>query len=211
MLLLHLWGDPRPSVKRFARALRSGLHDASNPFADWYFGSAEAAATLIAEWSERPSSELYIGRSIVMVDGDDRTIGAVIGMSGLELIACRKTDFAVFCEELGDNPAADEVVEQAVRVSRALFPAVPEDAFYISRVAVDRPWRGRGLARQILARTIELKRREGFRRFVLDVSTDNAQAIRLYEALGMRATETTRARDVPFEYCRMSLDAASSE
>lgn len=206
VLLVNLWGEKKPSLKKYAQALQSCLHDASNPYADWYFGGREAAATLIGEWSERPSSELYIGRSIVMLDNDDHAIGAVIGMSGAELAACRAADFAAFCEELGDNPAADEVIEQAVRVSRALFRAVPDDVFYISRVAIERSWRGRGLARRILTQLIELKRQEGFRRFVLDVSNDNLQAIRLYESLGMRVAESKRVRDVPFEYCEVSLD-----
>lgn len=205
MRFVHLWDEQSAQLERFAVALSDCVHESSNPYADWYFGEAETAAAIISEWILRPTSEYYLGRSLVMLDDEDRPVGTVIGMPGRQLAQCRMADFAAFCDELGTGEEADEVVEQVIAVSRDLFPAIDDDAFYISRVAVERSLRGRGLGRQLVARAIETKRREGHRRFALDVSHDNAAAIRTYEAIGMRITRISRAQGVPLEYCAMAM------
>jgi ribosomal protein S18 acetylase RimI-like enzyme len=202
---VHLWDEQSPQLERFAAALSDCVHESSNPYADWYFGEAETAAAIISEWILRPTSEYYLGRSLVMLDDEDRPVGTVIGMSGRQLSQCRMADFAAFCDELGTGEEADEVVEQVLAVSRDLFPAIDDDAFYISRVAIERSRRGLGLGRLLVAHAIEAKRREGCQRFALDVSRDNAVAIRTYEALGLRITRTSRAQRAPLEYCAMAM------
>ncbi|MDH3201713.1 MAG: GNAT family N-acetyltransferase [Myxococcales bacterium] len=206
MRFLHLWEDGAPNSSEFAERLRSWIHDASNPFADWYFGDREAAGEIIGEWMERPSSELYLGRAIVMMDDQEEPVGVLLGMSGAEVAACRMTDFTAFCEEIGSETEADEVVDQVVTASRELFPPIEEDAFYISRIAIDPEKRGRGLGRQLVQHTIDLKRRQGFERVRLDVSADNADAIRAYESLGFKVMSQSQSTIAPLEYCAMLLE-----
>ena len=206
MRFLNVWEDEATVSSELVEKVRPWVHDASNPFADWYFGDAEIAAEIIGEWMERPSSEFYIGRGIVMFDDDGEPRGILIGMSGAEVAKCRMADFTAFCEEIGDEPGADEVIDQVVTASRELFPPIRDDAFYISRIAVDRNARGRGLGRQLVRYTIELKRKEGFPRVRLDVSADNVGAIRVYNSLGLETISRAQSKTAPLEYCAMALD-----
>ena len=206
MQFLCLWEDGAPDPSEFANKLRPCIHDASNPFADWYFGDAETADEIIGEWMERPSSELFLGRGVVMTDDQREPMGVVIGMSGKELAACRMADFVAFCEEVGSGAEADEVIQQVVTVCRELFPPVEEDVFYIGRVGIASSKRGQGLGRRLVEHTVEVKRRAGFERFRLDVSSDNAAAVRLYESLGLKTISRSKSTIAPIEYCAMLLE-----
>lgn len=58
----------------------------------------------------------------------------------------------------------------------------------VSTLAVLRPWRGRGLGRALLARSMQALRERGMTEVVLEVDTDNLTgALRLYEGVGFRA------------------------
>src|SRR5688572_10449996 len=120
-----------------APVLQPWILDASRPYADWYFGDAEAAAAMTAEFVRRPTSELYVGRATLMRDLERQPIGCIVGLSGAELASCRAADFAAFCEALQDHPECDEIAAQTIAASRELFPEVAEDEFYLSRVALD--------------------------------------------------------------------------
>jgi ribosomal protein S18 acetylase RimI-like enzyme len=186
--------------------LQPWVHDASRPYADWYFGDEESAAELIRRWMQRPTSEVYVGRAMLMMDHLERPIGCVIGMDGAELARCRAADFGEFCEAIGELPDAAEIAEQTVAVSRELFAPVDDDEFYISRVALSRHCRGRGLGRAMVQRAIEAQAERGVTRFRLDVSCDNAAAIRAYEAVGLREVRRARAPAAGLEYCAMTLE-----
>jgi ribosomal protein S18 acetylase RimI-like enzyme len=194
-----------PSFQAYVPVLRPWIHEASNPYADWYFGDEEAADAFIGSWLVRPSSELYLGRAMMMFDELRRPIGCVIGMPGSQLARCRTADFAELCESLQSHPDADEIVAQTIEVSRELFPEVDDDEFYISRVAVSPDRRRSGLGRSMLGHAIESQRARGATRFRVDVSADNAAAIRLYESLGMRVTASARNADAELEYWSMTL------
>lgn len=198
----HLWEDGGPSFELLVSKLAPSVHAASNPFADWYFGDRDVAAELIEEWMVRPSSEVYLGRGIVMM-AEQEPVGVLIGMSGAQLSACRNADFGAFCEEIGSGEEVDEIVEQVVTVSRELFPPVEPDTFYISRVAVVSQHRGRGFGRRLVEHTMEAKRRDGFDKFRLDVSAENAGAIHVYESLGLKRASRSQSTIAPLEYFGM--------
>jgi ribosomal protein S18 acetylase RimI-like enzyme len=194
-----------PSFHGYVPILQPWIHEASNPYADWYFGDEQAAFAFIGRWLVRPSSELYLGRAMLMLDELRRPIGCVIGMPGSQLARCRTADFAELCESLQSNANADEIIAQTIEVSRELFPAVEDDVFYISRVAVAPERRGRGLGRTLLGHAIESQRARGATRFRVDVSADNAVAIRLYQSVGMSVTACARNADADLEYWSMTL------
>jgi ribosomal protein S18 acetylase RimI-like enzyme len=206
-----IWTASAPAVDRLVDPLRPLVHDASNPFADWYFGGTGVAADLIREWTARPSSEYFLGRSLVIYDdaceGGRRPVGCLIALAGDELARCRSADFTAFCQELGPGPEADVVVEQVLASSRALFPPVAQDDLYISRVAIDPAWRGQGFGKALVRQSLELKRAEGFHRFRLDVSAANEAAIRVYEAVGMKIELHSSDPPSGLEYCAMTLTA----
>lgn len=62
---------------------------------------------------------------------------------------------------------------------------------YVASVSVRRPWRRRGLARALLARSLVAARRDGFTSASLGVDTDSPTgATALYESLGFRPERT---------------------
>jgi ribosomal protein S18 acetylase RimI-like enzyme len=183
------------------------IHQASNPFADWYFGDPEVALEVITEWMARPSSELHLGRAQFLFGDDaDDPLGVLIGMRGDTLATCRAADFVAFCEELGGGAEAEDVIEQVLPVARELFSPVAHDAFYISRVVVDPARRGAGLGRALVEKTLESQRAAGTRRFRLDVSCDNHAALRIYHALGFRVVSTAEVAEHGLVYHAMERE-----
>jgi ribosomal protein S18 acetylase RimI-like enzyme len=76
------------------------------------------------------------------------------------------------------------VLVRIARLSR-LTPAPPRDALFVSGVGVARSSQGRGIGSALLAHELKKGRERGLRRAVLDVTSDNPRAERLYARLGM--------------------------
>ncbi|HSS53216.1 MAG TPA: GNAT family N-acetyltransferase, partial [Gaiellales bacterium] len=66
------------------------------------------------------------------------------------------------------------------------------DAWHVMNVAVDAPWRGRGVARQMLERLFELTGEDIDRGYTLEVRVSNDSAIGLYRDLGFVETGVRR-------------------
>ncbi len=190
----RLWKEPNPELGALISTLAPWVYDASNPFADWYFGDPEAASDILTEWMARPDSELFVGRSVLLSDVAGKPEGAIIWARGSQLSSYRAADFAAFLGDLGGGPEADAIALEVTSGARALFPAVEPGDAYISRVAVDRARRGQGLGKRLLQATLGALREEGFSRVRLDVSDDNAAAICLYESAGF-VTQSTSPHD----------------
>jgi len=207
MKFRHLWTEDAAAGRDLIPQLAPWVHQASQPFADWYFANSELAAEMLREWMDRPTAEVFVGRAIVMTEPEagGAPVGCLIGLSGAELRRARAADFLAFCQELGSGADADQVLADVVPASRELFPAVADDQLYISRVAIDPAARGKGLGRKLVAHALETFRANGFQRFRLDVSADNLAAIRAYEAAGMRVVSSQHSPATGFTYCAMLL------
>ena len=70
------------------------------------------------------------------------------------------------------------------------------DGIYFRALGIVPERRQRGYGRQLLAATVQLMLKEGHKHFGLDVATDNARALTLYETCGFRATESYDYYDV---------------
>lgn len=186
--------EPSALLPALISTLAPWAYDASNPFADWYFGDPDAAAEILTEWMARPDSELYLGRAVLLSDAAGTPEGAIIWIPGAQLSVCRAADFAAFLGDLGGGPEAEAIALEVTAGARVLFPAVEPGDAYISRVAVDRARRGQGVGKRLLQATLATLRDEGFSRVRLDVSDDNAAAIALYESAGF-ATQSTSPHD----------------
>lgn len=176
---------------------------ASRPFADWYFGEPDVAAEIIGEWVARPTSELYAGRAIVAEDDTGRPAGCIVALPGVELARCRAADFASLCGEIESEPEADDVIAEIVTASNELFLPVADDELYISRVGVDPAGRGRGIGRALVEQAIEVFQDGHLAGCRLDVSADNAAAIRAYEAAGLTVTATMHSPTAGLTYAAM--------
>jgi len=66
------------------------------------------------------------------------------------------------------------------------------DAWHVMNIAVDEPFRGRGIARTLLEDLFERTADDRDRGYTLEVRVSNAVAIHLYESLGFVATGMRR-------------------
>lgn len=64
---------------------------------------------------------------------------------------------------------------------------------YVNEIHVDKPYRGRGIGRQLLAAVEQLARERGYRALYIHAEGNNDGAIRLYESQGY-ATERVQLR-----------------
>ncbi|CAM3713550.1 GNAT family N-acetyltransferase [Isoptericola cucumis] len=85
------------------------------------------------------------------------------------------------CGSVRDVSGTDDL-----RGRGTLHPAATGE---VKRVYVDPAFRGRGLARQLMAELERSVRRVGFRRLVLETGTAQPEAIGLYTALGFEPIE----------------------
>jgi len=76
-------------------------------------------------------------------------------------------------------PLSDRCQVAGYSAFRVIF-----DELYILKVVVDPKWRRKGAARFMLSNIIGYGQRNGCRRFLLDVRSNNRPAVRLYESMG---------------------------
>ncbi len=71
---------------------------------------------------------------------------------------------------------------------------------YVEDLSVRRPWRGRGLGRALLVRSLALFRERGMTEAVLGVDTENPTgALRLYESVGFRPLKESASYRKPLQ------------
>jgi len=196
-------------LKRLSDIERTGLiisnntsliHDASNPYWDWLWGSASEALAQLRAWFDRPNSEISVNRILCIADGQ-RILGGLIALSGRELQQCRRADFLMLMQYSRRNHC--EGLMARMRQASQIFSTVSEDEYYLSRIGVMPYAQGRGLGKQLMKEYIDNGTANGFKRFRLDVAISNLQAIRLYEASGFTISSVAEVIDVPFRYCSM--------
>jgi ribosomal protein S18 acetylase RimI-like enzyme len=62
------------------------------------------------------------------------------------------------------------------------------EAGFVWNIAIDRPYRGRGLGRRLMKCVLDWGRREGLRAIILETQTNNWPACRFYHCLGFQLT-----------------------
>lgn len=155
------------------------IHEAGNPYFDWFWGSPELAREKLQIWMRNPASEVAIDRVTLMRD-EGELVGAYIAMGGAELRRCRKTDLLAAIRETSD--LRSELMHR-MQKTRDLFSPVEDDEFYLSKIGVTRERRGQGLGKRCVEHYLAAGAEAGFRRFRLDVSAQNEPAINLYTSL----------------------------
>jgi ribosomal protein S18 acetylase RimI-like enzyme len=180
----------------------SWLHDASNPYWDWLWGSETEALAQLRAWLDRPGSEIFVNRIRCISDSHD-ILGGYIALGGQELQQCRKADFLSLVNHA--RRSRSEALMLKMDKAKNLFSAVTEDEFYLSRIGVERGARGRGIGKQLMKAYIDSGTAKGFRQFRLDVDASNLAAIQLYRAFGFNVGKVAKVPGVPFQYCSMTV------
>jgi ribosomal-protein-alanine N-acetyltransferase len=82
--------------------------------------------------------------------------------------------------------------EQGNRLIGYMIVSRYVDAWHIMNLAIDEPYRRRGIAKQLLADLFGATQGDAMRGYTLEVRVSNTKAIALYEQLGFRITGVRR-------------------
>jgi len=187
--------------ERFVPAVLPWVHEAGNPYFDWFFGGADAARSVLRALMRSESSEVAIARACVLLEGR-RAIGGFIALSGADLARARMTDTLGALKEVGVEERAG--LAERIAAARDLFLPVEHDDFYLSKMGLVPERRGTGLGRVIVDEFLKCGAAAGFRRFALDVCADNLPAARLYRSAGFRLVR--RSECAGMRYLGMILE-----
>lgn len=190
-------------VGKYESDALTGIHEAGNPFYDWFFGGDDAARMILEERKARSSSETSLSR-VTIPFYEDSPVGGFIGLSGAELQACRKADMLALMKEKKADSSFN--LTERFSAARELFPQVAPEVYYLSKIWVAPDFRGQGLGRKILQGFLETGRAAGFKTFQLDVSADNTPAVRLYQACGFQMAQKSCFPQANLEYLSMELE-----
>ncbi|WP_214365550.1 GNAT family N-acetyltransferase [Pseudonocardia sp. H11422] len=180
------------------------VHEAGNPYFDWLFDGAHVAMPVLASRMKSSSSEVSIREATLFVDSSDDAVGGFIAWSGADLQKRRRADAIAYLQSVG-KPSRSPLM-QRMRESRHLFATVEPDEFYLSKLGVRSDVRGLGYGRILADRFLTIGLVRGIRRFVLDVSASNIQALRLYESLGFQVAAKSHLQTGEMTYLTMQLD-----
>lgn len=176
--------DELPNPERFIESVIPWVHEAGNPTFDWLFGGAEEARHVLTQRMAVPASELSIRRMTALFE-EGHPVGGFIALDRTELERARRADVISTLRHL-DEGGRKVFVARVAAVAELQLP-IEEDQFYLSMMGVSERSRGRGKGRLLLQEFLSQGRDAGFRRFRLEVRSDNSGAIRLYVAEGFNA------------------------
>jgi ribosomal protein S18 acetylase RimI-like enzyme len=178
------------------------IHQAGNPFFDWFFDGPAVARAALERLFERPSSEIAASHVTVLLD-ENRLAGIFVALDGAELARCRKADTLALLEQ-ARSPESRSALLARMRAARGLFTLAEADELYLSKIGVVAGQRRSGYGRALLAKYMAAGFTAGFSRFRLDVSADNEPAIALYRSAGFRLESEREAG--PLRYVSMALE-----
>jgi ribosomal protein S18 acetylase RimI-like enzyme len=181
----------------------SWVHESGNPYYDWFFGGPERARSALADWMTRPSSEVFEARTTLMVERG-RVIGGYIALSEADLRECRAADAVASIRAVGRAGIAS--LRERLEAARLLFPPPEPGELYLSKMGLLQEYRGAGRGRALLEEFLAASRARGFRRFRLDVWTQNRPALCLYRSVGFETVAESRAAAADLTYAQMSLE-----
>lgn len=99
---------------------------------------------------------------------------------------------AMFTSELSKPTSRCVGAFDGPRLAAYVIVSQYVDAWHVMNVAVDEPYRRRGIARTLLESLMDEAEGDGSRGFTLEVRVSNHEAIRLYERLGFEASGIRR-------------------
>ncbi len=146
---------------------------------------------------------LFSHAHTLIAEEDGRTAGMLLGYPGAVKAREDPRTGLLLLTHLG----AGMILRLPVLLrAQGTVAAVDRAVWYVSNAAVHPEWRGRGVGSALLKAAEDEAGRQGCLSMALDVETDNAGAIRLYQRLGYGITGPARSMAVgsaSFSFFRM--------
>lgn len=167
------------------------------------FGGKENAIHCLHHWVCRKDSEFSALLSTIALV-DLQPVGVAIGVPGPEVASRRRADLLSLIK--GASPERRGELSLNLQKMAGLTAPVEKADYYIRTITVDESQRGHGLGRQLVKKIIAEGGAAGFRRFRLDVQSDNLPALKLYSSLGFERIFQGRAPGLDFGMDSMLLN-----
>jgi ribosomal protein S18 acetylase RimI-like enzyme len=163
----------------------------ANAIADWIFETRPAAFGFLFADYDNPrasvkggvcrSSAEFAGRSAIIDFCDNQAAGMPIAFTGDGVARRRRADLVALISTV----RLEQRLGCVPRLQSFANFAVPLEAsdYYIRSLAVDSRYRRLGISRKLLERVIDDGTALGFRRFRLDIESENGPANTLYNSV----------------------------
>lgn len=158
----------------------------------------------IAAWEWRGERGIYSHSMSHVARLDGEVVGVLVSYSARRFA---EIDWSLGCSRPHVEASRWAQLDAIRPLTNFLFPALPNDAYYVQNVATHPRARGRGLGRRLMEVAFARGRAEGCRACHLDVDS-STRAVLFYEHLGLRVvvrTEVPALVGVPPHY-RMAVD-----
>ncbi len=178
---------------------------------EYHFGTRELFdAVVLGSW--RHSGSLFGFDAATVAVEDGQLMGIEIGMQGTEFRERGVALGPVWRKLIADGAIdPDDIPGVLARSDHAswLNPVIHADTYYIHALAVKPEFRGKRIGFHLIDGAIKQAKEQGYKRFQLDVLSDNP-AVEFYRAVGLELLAETRAPKpsefgVPPEY-RMGMN-----
>jgi len=158
------------------------IYETDTDLFDFFFRDKENAAKKIEKLVRAGNNGLSFERIMVVTENNEEVQGVLVYSCGDE--AKKMDEFKV----LRKNLNLWDVLKFTIMEwwDSHFLADLNEEDFYLACVAVDEEARGKGIGTFILKNAIEIARKHGFKRAVLDVDLDNKGAYRLYKRMGFK-------------------------
>ena len=178
---------------------------------EYHFGTRGLFDAVVSgSWRHRGS--LFSSDAATVAVEGGQLMGVEIGMKGGEYRQRQAGLGPVWQQLIADGNIDPDVIPGVLQRSDHaswLNPVVHADTYYVHALAVKPEFRGKRVGYQLIDGAIKRAREQGYKRFQLDVLSDNP-AVGFYRAIGLELLAETRAPKpaefgVPPEY-RMGMN-----
>lgn len=185
-----------------------GMLTAGEPLASWLHGGIERARTAMAAALGRHNSEFSLHRVRLLLQGDRSLLGGFCAVAASDLPDCRADDVRALVRSC--SRADRHSLTARLRATQSA--PLPEDGLCLSRCWIQPGHRNKGYAPDLLQAVADTALNEGLHTIVLQVSIDNAPAVRAYERFGFVPLPDATVLAGPYCYqtMRCQLDAADA-
>lgn len=167
---------------------------------EYHFGKRELFdAVALGSWRHRGSLFGFDAATVAIKDG--QLAGVEIGMKGGDYRDRQAALGPVWQKLIADGDIDPNVIPGVLQRSDHaswLNPVLHADTYYVHALAVKPEFRGKRIGYQLIDGAINRAKEQGFKRFQLDVLSDNP-AVEFYRAVGLELLAETRAPK-PAEY-----------
>ncbi len=193
----------KTTIESHAAMMARWIFDSGADFFVALFGDPTVARRDLQSWVCRNNSEFSALSTILGVD-QAIPVGMILALPGGDTFERRRADLKVLIKAATAEHRA--TLKMHLHTFADCTAPVSEDDFYVCTLTVDVQHRGRGYGRQLLQRALHDGIVAGFRRFRLDVQTDNQPAVALYRSLGFKVIREASVGEFGFAMYSMLLE-----